>query len=128
MVEKGYKRSKPIEYNGTLWYQCAMCGEWSNHIEHMTNQPKLFENIWDEENVGQMMGYGTYCVLTINNVTKPFVCALCVMWEGGLDKKYEKGTKSNKTTQQLSTLVEMRQYDIEMVIYAMEFHIKCKNV
>lgn len=95
------KRIKPIEYGGTLWYQCGMCGEWSNHIEHIANDKLLFENLWDEQNVGQMMGYETYCVITINNVTKPFICALCVVWECGMDEKWQIAIESNKTTYQI---------------------------
>lgn len=122
MCVTGRKRIKPIEYGGTLWYQCGMCGEWSNHIEHMTNDQQLFENIWDEVNIHQMHGHGTYCILTINNMSKPFVCACCIMWEGGMGKNMSNAIDTNKTTQQLVQLVEMSQYMVENIIYSMECH------
>jgi hypothetical protein len=103
------KSIKPIEYRGTLWYQCASCGEWTNHIETLTNDQMLFENIWDEQHIDQMMGIGTYCTITINNITKPFVCACCWLWECGYDEKWEKQARFNKTTHELNELLDNQQ-------------------
>jgi len=74
----GAKRVKPVEMGGTLWYMCGMCGNWSNTLQHITMCQKWFECVWNEENVDQMMGNGTYSIITINNTTKPFVCANCM--------------------------------------------------
>lgn len=71
-------RVKPIGYMGTLWYQCGMCGNWSDSLEHITMCQQWFENVWDEVNVDQMMGNGGYSLITINNTTKPFVCGNCM--------------------------------------------------
>lgn len=71
-------RVKPIGYMGTLWYQCAMCGNWSDTIEHITMCKEWAKYAWDEVDVGQTMGIGGYSLITINNITKPFVCACCM--------------------------------------------------
>lgn len=83
----GSKRHKIINSRvmvmGTWWYQCAMCGNWSNNTELYEKYPQLHENTWDVVNVDQMMGYGCFSTITINNVTKPFVCHQCWLNEMG---------------------------------------------
>ena len=109
MCEKARKRIKPIEYNGTLWYQCAMCGEWSNHVGHLTFHQQWYKHIWDEHEIDGMMYYGTYCIITINNITKPFVCACCMVWECGTWPNTQIAIELNKTTYELNELLDIQQ-------------------
>lgn len=75
--EMGYKLVKPKTIDGKIEYVCGMCGMVSNYTKHLENDMEMFKNIWDEENVGQMMGMGVYSMITINNISKPFVCVEC---------------------------------------------------
>lgn len=69
--------------DGKWEYQCAMCGKWSNHTDHIANHPNWFKYIWDIWNVGQMMGSASFSVITMHNMTKPFVCVQCMVNESG---------------------------------------------
>jgi hypothetical protein len=115
MLKMNTKQSKPIEYSGTLWFQCVQCGEWSNHIGHITNNQKLFDSMLNEHEIGETIGWSTYCMITINNVSKPYQCGGCVNFDHGTMKNNVECVQNNKTTQQLMQMVEMHQYECEMV-------------
>ena len=90
MTKVSWNHVEPWEYNGNVDYQCVMCGNWDNDIEHIINNPGWFELLWDVTEVDQMRPVVTvtpqnelYTTITINNVLKPFVCVQCMVDESG---------------------------------------------
>lgn len=81
---------EPWQFSGNVDYQCVMCGNWDNDIDHIINNPEWFEAIWDVHEMDQMMPMVIVTpqneletTITIGNVTKPFVCAQCQLDECG---------------------------------------------
>ncbi len=81
---------EPWQFNGNVDYQCVICGNWDNDIEHILYAPEWFEALWDVSEMGQMMPMvfvtpqnEMETTITIGNVTKPFVCAQCQLDECG---------------------------------------------
>lgn len=81
--EMGAKRVNIIVMHGYKMYQCAMCGDWHQYTEHIENNMEWFKSIWNEVDIGQMMGSDTYTTITRGKVTKPFVCVNCLVMESG---------------------------------------------
>lgn len=77
------KMVKSVEPHPCVLNQCAMCGNWSNYTDHIKNNPIWFENIWDEPDVHHMWGSDTFSIITMHNMTKPFVCVDCMVMESG---------------------------------------------
>jgi len=79
----------PMQIDGKTWYKCAMCGNWHETTEHIKIAPQWFDSIWDVVNVSNMMGSKWFSIITMHNMTKPFVCVHCALNECGFDVEWD---------------------------------------
>lgn len=83
-------RVKQIELDGIQMNKCIMCGTWMEFSEHHKMYPEWHESIYDEVDLAGTIWAHDYTVVTIGNVTKPFVCGECYQWEHGTDATISK--------------------------------------
>ena len=79
-----------LEMSGSVDYQCVMCGNWDDDIEHIINHPEWFKLLWNVSEMDQMRPVVTVTpqneletTIVMHDHTKPFVCVQCMVDEGG---------------------------------------------